>query len=139
MITKSTVRLVGVLLTGMFLGCAVQRPALTKDGVPDHTKRMSIMGWKPDEKSPQEAVVLTFSYPELTSLYHTQTLRRGESLHQYRLDEIQPRATAASLPTLVLTDLDTGKKVVQDPEEKARRERESRARLEGMVSAQASP
>ena len=112
MITKSIRCLSFSLVVALSVGCTVQRPALTKAGLPDLNKRMSITHWTLDKERPHDTIVISFAYPALTSLFHSKTLARGQRLHQYRLDDIQ-RSPAGTAPAkLVMTDLDTGKQVV---------------------------
>ena len=70
---------------------------------------MSITGWTLDKEGPRDAAIITFAYPEMTSFFHTRTLRLGRRLHQYRLDRIEMSSRAEKL---ILFDLDTGKMVV---------------------------
>ncbi len=88
--------------------CEASRPALTPAGEPDPSRRMALLGWYPDPAQPNRAVVMTFAYPAESSFYFTKTLRVGGSLHQYRVDAIEP----GLFPQVDLTDLDTKNPVV---------------------------
>lgn len=101
--------LLALLLIVLSAGCTIKRPALTKEGLPDSNKRMSITHWALDQSSPQNTIILSFAYPERTSLFHTRPLRVGQRQHQYRLDHIENSAREESV---TFTDLDTGKPVV---------------------------